>query len=229
MRLITILLLFSLVSCSVAPTRSDLDRLHPKLRRIYANEIWGKDCESPTYCGEMVNISCAPEVDGPDLFYDNKTATLVMACGGSCMGRSNDPKTCQACPPKGWTCPSGYASEEEQAKETRYTEGRKLQEINGEENPYEMLVQTNLSANRAKIFEECKDEVAVLRSKRASAFIGISAIDAAGRVTDVVIFGDDLPCIEASIERLELPKPPSSPFYSMFRVGIPDGAITPSP
>jgi hypothetical protein len=108
---LVILVIFTLLAsaCSTpAPPRPDLAGLHPKLQKIYANGFWGPHCKLPIYCGDLVSISCAAELDGPHNYYNNKTASLIMSCGGSCMVSSKDPKVCQACPPKEWTCANDY-------------------------------------------------------------------------------------------------------------------------
>lgn len=107
-RLLLFLTLLATACSTPAPPRPDLVDLNPKLRGIYANAFWGPHCKSPTFCGDLVSISCAAEVDGPHTYYNNKTADLVMSCGGACMVVSDNPKVCQACPPKEWTCPSDY-------------------------------------------------------------------------------------------------------------------------
>ena len=98
--------LASVAACSNVPVRPDLVAVHPDLRWFYTDEVFGPHCSLPAFCGDLVKISCAPEVDGPEGYFDNVSGNLVMACGGSCMVVDpNDPQQCKSCPPKEWACP----------------------------------------------------------------------------------------------------------------------------
>jgi hypothetical protein len=74
-------------------------RLHPA--------VWDASfgCNKTFYCGQLVAVSCHPEVDGLVTYYNNTDATVVMHCGGACMmsGPAGS-KGCTACPPPEWTC-----------------------------------------------------------------------------------------------------------------------------
>jgi hypothetical protein len=63
-----------------------------------------ESCDQVTSCGSVTRFSCHPEVDGPEMFFDNTTGVLIMACGGSCMRGAGLPgsKLCTACPPPEW-------------------------------------------------------------------------------------------------------------------------------
>jgi hypothetical protein len=92
--------------------------LTDKLRASLATSSIGaslspQHCDQVTSCGVVTRISCHPEVDGPEMFFDNKTGVLIMACGGSCMMGSGLPgsKRCTACPPPEWDrCNGGTGS-----------------------------------------------------------------------------------------------------------------------
>lgn len=62
-------------------------------------------CNKVTSCGTVTRISCHPEWDGHEMFFNNKTGVLIMACGGTCMGGAGLPgsKRCTACPPPEWS------------------------------------------------------------------------------------------------------------------------------
>lgn len=60
-------------------------------------------CDKVTFCGDLVQFSCHPEVDGLVSFHNNRTGALVMACGGACMNGGRPGTTqCGACPPPEW-------------------------------------------------------------------------------------------------------------------------------
>ena len=63
-----------------------------------------KYCDQVESCGAVTRISCHPEVDGTEMFFDNTSGSLIMACGGSCMRGPGLPgsKLCTACPPPEW-------------------------------------------------------------------------------------------------------------------------------
>lgn len=93
--------------------------LTDKLREALSTSSIGaslspKQCDQLTSCGAVTMISCHPEVDGPVMFFDNTSGTLIMACGGACMGGSGLPgsKLCTACPPPEWSRCKGPATSE---------------------------------------------------------------------------------------------------------------------
>jgi len=79
--------------------------LHPNVKAA----IDSGNCNKITRCGEYVEVSCHPEVDGSLNYYNNTTGEQIMRCGGVCDApsrSSTDPKACKACPPPQWSaCP----------------------------------------------------------------------------------------------------------------------------
>jgi hypothetical protein len=89
-------------------TKQFFRTLHPAIEvpsraRHPSGELF---CNKVVHCGEAVAVSCHPESDGLLNYYDNTNGSLLMRCGGACMGEpgAQGPKTCQACPPPEWTC-----------------------------------------------------------------------------------------------------------------------------
>jgi len=83
--------------------------LSDKLKSSIASSSIGaslspESCDQVSSCGAVTRFSCHPEVDGPEMFFDNTTGVLIMACGGSCMRGPGLPgsKLCTACPPPEW-------------------------------------------------------------------------------------------------------------------------------
>jgi hypothetical protein len=81
------------------PTKPDQQHLHHKI----------KSCGLITFCGSYVKDSCHPEADGPVRYYNNVDGSLIMNCGGACMGGPgpSGSKRCTACPPPEWICEAG--------------------------------------------------------------------------------------------------------------------------
>lgn len=84
--------------------------LSEKLRESISTSSIGaslspEHCNQVTSCGEVTMISCHPEVDGPEMYFNNISGRLIMACGGACMGGAGlpDSKLCTACPPPQWS------------------------------------------------------------------------------------------------------------------------------
>lgn len=89
-----------------SPSAPASDALHPTLQLQLKTQVDSEACPNALRrCGEYVRLTCRPEVDGLDAYYDNRTGNLVMACGGACMKVDTpDPAHCRQCPPKEWTC-----------------------------------------------------------------------------------------------------------------------------
>lgn len=84
-------------------------KLHPKIRAYYSDRMFSQTCQAPLFCSDMVSIDCGAAADGPYTYFDNTTGEVIMECGGACMlNDPNDPKDCKSCPPREWTCNSGY-------------------------------------------------------------------------------------------------------------------------
>jgi hypothetical protein len=83
------------------PSSPEVERLHPLLKRGHSRDLGCKI----TYCGDLVEISCHPEMDGGLGYYNNKYGLPLMYCGGACMGGRGaaDSLRCSACPPPQWT------------------------------------------------------------------------------------------------------------------------------
>lgn len=85
------------------------DRLTSKLRASLATSSIGASV-SPEYCrqidscGTTTRINCNLSTHGPEMFFDNTTGSLIMACGGACEFGPGLPgsKRCTACPPTEW-------------------------------------------------------------------------------------------------------------------------------
>jgi hypothetical protein len=81
--------------------------LHPAIKVSGARRPSGEPfCNKVVHCGSLVAVSCQPETDGSLEYYNNTDGTLVMRCGGACLGGrgSLGSKVCEACPPAEWTC-----------------------------------------------------------------------------------------------------------------------------
>lgn len=88
-----------------APEEIGLELLHPNIRILYEDMSQYISCETPKACGSIIRLTCSPEVDGPDNYYDNFTGESIMYCGGGCMAPNpDDPKACKDCPPAEWEC-----------------------------------------------------------------------------------------------------------------------------
>lgn len=62
-------------------------------------------CNRVSRCGELLELSCRPETDGPVAYFNNGNGEVVMRCGGACdvaSGSEDDPTLCTACPPPEW-------------------------------------------------------------------------------------------------------------------------------
>ncbi|TMC91017.1 MAG: hypothetical protein E6J11_20695 [Chloroflexi bacterium] len=55
-------------------------------------------------CGPYVEMSCHPEVDGFVRYLNIPDRTVIMNCGGACMGGRGPAgsRRCTACPPPEW-------------------------------------------------------------------------------------------------------------------------------
>ena len=115
-RTVVLLVCLLLAACAKAPLPTPAappspatGALHPTLQLQLKTQVDTEACPNAVRrCGEYVRLTCRPEVDGLDAYYDNRTGNLVMACGGACMKvDSPDPVHCKQCPPKEWTCGSG--------------------------------------------------------------------------------------------------------------------------
>jgi hypothetical protein len=95
-RLVYFLLLICFGSINAAEPR-----LHLKVKEFVAS---GR-CDKVTQCGQFVEVSCHPELDGPLGYFNNTTGEQIMKCGGVCDSPSRnsaDPKACKECPPLQW-------------------------------------------------------------------------------------------------------------------------------
>jgi hypothetical protein len=75
--------------------------LHPNVAELYRNPIFGKQCHITQQCGDLIEVNCGAETDGPLNYYNNRTGELLMRCGGSCQAGAvpGMPLSCHACPP----------------------------------------------------------------------------------------------------------------------------------
>lgn len=81
--------------------------VHPAIRvKGYLRPNGEPVCNKVVHCRSLVAVSCQPETDGSLNYYDNTDGSLVMHCGGACMGGrgSVGSKVCEACPPPEWIC-----------------------------------------------------------------------------------------------------------------------------
>ena len=87
-------------------TEIPIERLHADILPIYNTEInvFADRCGLPLECGEIVQIDCGSELDGPRTYFNNNTGEVVMYCGGSCLVSSDQPLVCEICPPPEWQC-----------------------------------------------------------------------------------------------------------------------------
>ena len=87
-------------------------RLTEKLRESLTSSSIGAwlspaHCNRIATCGEVTKIACDGTRDGPEMYFNNASGKLIMACGGACMRGPGLPgsKLCTACPPPEWkTC-----------------------------------------------------------------------------------------------------------------------------
>lgn len=86
------------------PDTAGIEQLHASLRSRAAGGADAPQCDKVNFCGAFVELSCHPEGDGLVSYHNNATGTLVMNCGGSCMGGMGPAGTtrCSACPPPEW-------------------------------------------------------------------------------------------------------------------------------
>ena len=100
------LLVFAQWMGSLVADTEGIAGLHPTLKHWAAG---GADrepfCDKITYCGDYVELSCHPEVDGSLSYYNNTNGVLVMDCGGACMNGQGPAGTtrCSVCPPPEWS------------------------------------------------------------------------------------------------------------------------------
>ncbi len=67
-------------------------------------ELSPEHCRHIATCGEVTKIDCNATTDGPEMYFNNVSGQLLMACGGACMRGPGLPnsKLCTACPPPEW-------------------------------------------------------------------------------------------------------------------------------
>ena len=86
---------------------TDLGRINPSIELARQRHSDGTPiCDKIVHCGEVVAVSCRPDLDGLLNYYNNQSGELIMQCGGSCLvgiGAAGS-KRCEVCPPKEWTC-----------------------------------------------------------------------------------------------------------------------------
>ncbi len=107
-----ILISFLLNGCGGSSSQSlasseviDPSLLHPTIKTIYDDLSQQMMCDTPRICNSIIQLSCVPEVDGPESYYDNFTGDSIMFCGGACLVVDPDnPKDCKKCPPTEWSC-----------------------------------------------------------------------------------------------------------------------------
>ena len=91
---------------SLAPDTEGIAGLHPTLKHRAAGGAEREPfCDKITYCGDYVELSCHPEVDGSVSYYNNTDGVLVMHCGGACMNGQGPTGTtqCSVRPPPEWS------------------------------------------------------------------------------------------------------------------------------
>lgn len=88
------------VTCGGPPSYRDQYRgLESKVREL----VQSGTCKVAQTCGGLSLVDCHSEVDGPAYYVDSATGCVLEVCGGACMG-GPDSGSCQACPPREWTC-----------------------------------------------------------------------------------------------------------------------------
>jgi hypothetical protein len=99
MRSVKVLLVAHIALFSLVCSASDTD-LPPPIKAAASQQ----GCKVKR-CGELIEVSCRPEVDGPVTYFNNSNGAVLMRCGGACdspAARSADPVACKSCPPKEW-------------------------------------------------------------------------------------------------------------------------------
>jgi hypothetical protein len=94
------LLLLVLAALLSFECRASEQALNPQIKAIADQQ----SC-NVTHCGELVEVSCRPELDGSLTYFNNSSGAVVMKCGGACdspAARSADPLACKSCPPREW-------------------------------------------------------------------------------------------------------------------------------
>ncbi|MFK7886783.1 MAG: hypothetical protein AB8G16_07945 [Gammaproteobacteria bacterium] len=81
------------------------EQLHPLVRAEFQLLSQELPCDTPKMCGDVVELNCIPEVDGPTIYYDNTFGQVLAYCGGAtdCSDPA-DVVRCGPCPPSSWTC-----------------------------------------------------------------------------------------------------------------------------
>lgn len=64
-------------------------------------------CTPAATCGNLLYVSCRPEVDGPTYYVDLHSEKVVSTCGGACWDRAGNSDCESKCPPREWTCEGG--------------------------------------------------------------------------------------------------------------------------
>ena len=61
---------------------------------------YGIECKNGGECGNIIEVDCGAEKDGPLYYVDRKSGEIISSCGGFFVGAY----TRNSCPPKEWTC-----------------------------------------------------------------------------------------------------------------------------
>ena len=70
------------------------------------SDIDQTNCSDIKYCGDIGELNCGAEVDGPLYYFDKQTEEIISTCGGACWRPDEEQQVvCETlCPPPSWDC-----------------------------------------------------------------------------------------------------------------------------